>query len=142
MIRKKAPGNHRLRNGFIESVFTGIFFLMYALILSSASISKSLSDTNFSRKLIFDNGVTITEDTVNGTVNGKKVEFKLSREFSIFIESYCYGDCKKEIIYKKVTFESLKRGKDINEVRISDSVVMVLNKMGFVKKIIIVRIPE
>jgi len=142
MIRKKAPGNHRLRNGFIELVFTGIFFLMYALILSSASISKSLSDTNFSRKLIFDNGVTITEDTVNGTVNGKKVEFKLSREFKIFIESYCYGDCKKEIIYKKVTLESLKRGKDINEVRISDSVVMVLNKMGLVKKIIIVRIPE
>ena len=131
-------------NDFLKLSFTKFLIIYFLFILYGVSQAKSFNHPNFSHRLVFDSGVTISGDSVLGKMSGKTVELRLSRKFDILIKSYCYGNCGKEISYRKVSLKSLKVRNKSREsgVRIDDPVIVVLNRLGFVKKIIILRIPE
>ena len=135
-------------NDFLKLSFTKFLIIYFLIILYGVSQAKSFdhpnNHPNFSHRLVFDSGVTISGDSVLGKMSGKTVELRLSRKFDILIKSYCYGNCGKEISYRKISLKSLKVRNKSREsgVRIDDPVIVVLNRLGFVKKIIILRIPE
>ncbi len=126
---------------FVKLICLDILFIFYVLALCNVSQSKSLKGAVSARKLIFDNGITFTDSTVKGKIDGKYVTLRLSNKYEIFIKSDCYGNCEGETNYKKVSLESLKKRNE-EKIRIDDSVIIVLNKFGLVKRIVIVRIPE
>jgi len=134
----------------IGSIFTGFLAVVFMLCLNVLSYSKALPAKGFLHKLFFEKGVEIVDNSVMGKINGKTVVLKLSDRYKIFIETYCYSSgCKDGINYRRVSLDSLKKKslKNRNEekqdkIYIPDPVAVELNRLGFVKKILIVRIPE
>ncbi len=116
----------------------------FLLVSFSVSHAKPIYSVKIQHKLVFDNGVLVSNGFVRGRVNGKVVAFKLSKTVKILIKSYCYTNCDKEFIYKKVSLNYFKvKSKDKKDsVLIDDPVIVVLNRFGFVGKIIILRMPE
>ncbi len=139
------------KSGNVNALFTSIVFSFFAflLFLGSSAMAQSSPKETYHRILRFDSGILIFKNSVHGRLKGKLVVLKLSHDFSILIKQYCYGRCKGEFIYKKITLKDLKKVRSrrnnkngMNIAHIYDPVILELNKQGLVKKIIIVRIPE
>ncbi len=141
-VKRKFFGESWHANYFVKLICLDILFLFSVFALSNVSQSKSLTNITLSHGLVFDNGITIADHTIEGKIDSKDVVLQLSDKYKIFIKSDCYNDgCEEDINYRKVNLESLRKGNE-KKIHINDPVVVILNKLGVVKKIVIVRIPE
>ncbi len=139
--REKFFGKSRFLKYFLKLICLNILFIFYVLALCNVSQSKSLTDITLSHRLFFDDGITIAGNTVKGKIDGKHVVFRLSDNLEIFVESDCDGSCDGDTNYKKVSLESLRKRNE-KKIYIDDPVIIVLNRLGFIKRIVIIRIPE